>query len=339
MATTMNKQWRLKNRPTGLVKESDFEWREEPVPLIDEGQLLIRHIYLSLDPANRGWMNPVKSYIPPVGLDTVMQGGGVGIVEESRHPGYQKGDIVQGMLGWQSYLLSNGKGLYKLPQSASIPLTAYLAVLGAIGYTAYFGLLDIGQPKTGETLVVSAAAGAVGSLVGQIGKIKGCHVVGIAGTDEKCHWLKEELGFDATINYKTEKIYPSLKERCPNGIDIYFENVGGEILDAVLSQINLKGRIPLCGLISQYNATERVPGPYNFARILTQRVRLEGFIVFDYASRYAEATAALSQWMVEGKLQYRVDIVDGLENAPIALNRLFDGSKKGKLIIKVSNEP
>jgi hypothetical protein len=218
-------------------------------------------------------------------------------------------------------------------------LTAYLGLFGIIGPTAYFGLLDIGQPKAGETLVVSAAAGAVGSLAGQIGKIKGCRVVGIAGSDEKCRWITEELGFDAAINYKTEPVQERLKTHCPDGIDVYFENVGGEILDAVLSLINVRARIVICGLISQYNAKEPVPGPYNFRAILTQRARVEGFIILDYRDRFMEAFEALGRWLAEGKLHYRVDVIDGLENAPRALNKLFDGSNKGKLIVKVSEEP
>jgi NADPH-dependent curcumin reductase CurA len=214
-----------------------------------------------------------------------------------------------------------------------------MAVLGHIGVSAYFGLLDIGQPQAGETLVVSAAAGAVGSLVGQIGKIKGCRVVGIAGTDEKCQWLTETLGFDAAINYKTESVRKSLKQQCPDGIDIYFVNVGGEFLEAALARINLRARIVLCGMISQYNATKRVPGPSNLARLITQRARMEGFLVTDYYKRFGEAVSDLAQWLAQGNIQYRVDIVEGLEQAPVAINRLFDGSNKGKLIVKISEEP
>jgi NADPH-dependent curcumin reductase CurA len=217
-------------------------------------------------------------------------------------------------------------------------LTAYLGLFGIIGPTAYFGLLDIGKPKAGETVVVSAAAGAVGSLVGQLGKIKGFRVVGIAGTDEKCRWITEELGFDGAINYKTEPIRERLKAHCPDGIDVYFDNVGGEILDTVLSLINVRARIVICGTISQANATEPVPGPYNFRNILTQRVRVEGFIVLDYVDRFQEAIEDLRRWLAEGRIRYRVDLVDGLENAPRAINKLFDGSNKGKIIVKVSEE-
>jgi len=339
MRAKVNRQWRLAARPVGLIKESDFEWHEEPIPTLGEGKILIRNIYLSLDPANRGWVREVKSYIPPVAIGEVMRGVTIGVVEQSRHADFRAGDIVQGMLGWQEYAVTDGVGITRLPTDPVLPLTAFLGLFGIIGPTAYFGLLDIGKPKAGETLVVSAAAGAVGSLVGQIGKIKGCRVVGIAGTNEKCHWITEELGFNAAINYKTESVGEGLKTHCPDGIDVYFDNVGGEILDIVLSLINVRARIVICGTISQANAKELVPGPYNFRNILTQRGRVEGFIVLDYVDRFQEAFKDLSRWLAEGKIQYRVDLVDGLENAPRAINKLFDGSNKGKLIIKVSEEP
>jgi NADPH-dependent curcumin reductase CurA len=339
MGAKVNRQWRLAARPVGLIKESDFEWHEEPIPTLGEGKILIRNIYLSLDPANRGWVKEVKSYIPPVAIGEVMRGVTIGVVEQSHHADFQAGDIVQGILGWQEYAVTDVAGITRLPRDPSLPLTAFLGLFGIIGPTAYFGLLDIGKPKAGETLVVSAAAGAVGSLVGQIGKIKGCHVVGIAGTNEKCHWITEELGFNAAINYKTESIGDRLETHCPDGIDVYFDNVGGDILDAVLSLINVRARIVICGTISQANATEPVPGPYNFRNILTQRARVEGFIVLDYVDRFQEAIEDLRRWLAEGKIQYRVDLVDGLENTPRAINKLFDGSNKGKLIIKVSEEP
>jgi NADPH-dependent curcumin reductase CurA len=264
-----------------------------------------------------------------------MLGLTVGVVEESHHPNFQPGDNVQGFLGWQEYAVADGATLNKLPNNPAIPLTAYLGLFGHIGLTAYFGLLDITHPKEGETLVVSAAAGAVGSIVGQIGKIKGCRVVGIAGSDEKCQWIVNDLGFDAAINYKKENVREALKKACPKGIDIDFENVGGEILDAVLSLMNLHGRVSLCGLISQYNATEPIPGPYYFANILTKQMRVEGFIVTSFMHRAPEGVAELSKWYLEGKLKYRVDVVEGLRNAPSALNKLFDGSNQGKLIVKI----
>ncbi|NJK51844.1 MAG: NADP-dependent oxidoreductase [Acaryochloris sp. RU_4_1] len=338
MATKVNRQWHLATRPVGAIAESDFEWTQEPVPTLGEGQILIHNIYLSLDPTNRGWLTEGGNYLPPVAIGEVMRGFGIGVVEQSRNSDFPEGTFVQGFLGWQDYAIADGTNLYELPKDPSIPLTAYLALFGFIGMTAYFGLLDIGKPKVGETLVVSGAAGAVGSLVGQIGKIKGCRVVGIAGSEEKCRWLKDELGFDAAINYKTESVVESLQQHCPDGIDVYFENVGGEILDLVLSLINLRARIVLCGLISQYNATEPVPGPYNLSNILNKRAKLEGFIVLDYFNRAQEALVDLSQWYAQGKIQYRVDAIEGLENAPRMINKLFDGTNQGKLIIKVSEE-
>jgi NADPH-dependent curcumin reductase len=339
MEAKVNRQWRLAARPVGLIKESDFEWRKEPIPTISKGNILVRNIYLSLDPANRGWLRDVKSYIPAVAIGEVMRGISIGVVEQSRHPDFRAGDIVRGMLGWQDYAITDGLGTTRLPSEPGLPLTAFMGLFGIIGPTAYFGLLDIGKPKAGDTLVVSGAAGAVGSLVGQIGKIKGCRVLGIAGTDEKCRWITEKLGFDAAINYKTESVGESLKTHCPDGIDLYFDNVGGQILDAVLNLINVRARIVICGTISQANATEPVSGPYNFRNILTQRARVEGFIVLDYVERFQEAIENLKKWLAEGKIQYRVDLVNGLENAPCAVNKLFDGSNKGKLIIKISEEP
>jgi NADPH-dependent curcumin reductase CurA len=318
-----------------MIKETDFKWAEAPVRAIEDGEVLVRNLYISLDPTNRGWVNDVETYLPPVGIGEVMRSIGIGEVIESRNPGFKEGDIVLGMFGWQEYATSLGPGLNKLPVAPGMPLTAYFGLFGHIGATAYFGLLDIGKPKAGETLVVSTAAGAVGSLVGQIGKIKGLRVVGLTGSDEKCRWIVEELGYDAAINYKTGNLVEQLKKHCPDGIDIYFENVGGKILDAVLTQINNRARIVLCGLISQYNATEPVPGPYNFAQILVKRARVEGFIVLDYVDRYPEAFAELGKWYAEGKIKYRVDVIEGLDQAPRALNKLFEGSNQGKLIIKV----
>ena len=334
MANRINHQWRLAARPEGLIKESDFTWAETAVPELQDGQFLVRNLYLSLDPTMRMWATR-DTYLPAVPIGDVMRGGTIGVVEESRNANFKVGDHVSGLLGWQEYAVTDGKGVNALPNLPGIPLTAHFGLFGHIGMTAYFGLLDIGQPKPGETLVVSAAAGAVGSLVGQIGKIKGCRVVGIAGADDKCKWLVDELGFDAAINYKTENVAAALKKHCPNGIDIDFENVGGEIMDAVLAQINLRARIVLCGLISGYNATTPVPGPYNFANILVQRARIEGFIVLDYAPRAIECMTELGKWLMEGKIKYRIDEVDGLQGAPMALNKLFEGTNIGKLVVKI----
>lgn len=336
MAEKTNHQWRLTSRPVGNLTEANFEWAETAVPALQDGEVLVRSLYLSLDPANRGWVREGGSYRDEIPLGAVMEGGAVGVVEESNNPKFAVGDNVQGMLGWQEYVVSDGKGLSKLPNMPGLPLTAFLGLFGHIGLTAYFGLLDICDPKPGETLVVTAAAGAVGSLVGQIGKIKGCRVVGIAGADDKCKWIVDELGFDAAINYKTEKVSSALRRECPNGIDIDFENVGGEIFDAILGQINLGARISICGLISQYNATAPVPGPYNLVNILAKRAKVQGFIVTDYMPRAQEAMKDLGEWFMQGKLKYRVDVVEGLKSAPTALNKLFEGSNQGKLIIKVS---
>lgn len=334
MTERINRQWRLAARPVGNFKDSDFKWTEEPVPALNDGEVLVHNQYLSLDPTNRGWAS-TDTYLPAVKLGDVMRGGALGVVEESRNPNFKTGDLVSGLLGWQEYAVSNGAGIGKLPQMPGLPLTAYMGLFGHIGLTAYYGLLDIGMPKEGDTLVVSGAAGAVGSLVGQIGKIKGCHVVGIAGTDEKCKWLTDELGFDAAINYKTEKVPEALKRACPKGIDVYFDNVGGEILDAALAQINLGARISLCGMISQYNATDRPAGPSNLAMLIIKRARMQGFLVSDYMDRASEAMAALGRWLMEGKIKYRVDVVEGLDQAPRAVNKLFDGTNQGKLVVKI----
>ncbi len=304
-----------------------------------DGEILVRNIYLSLDPTNRVWMNPVDSYLPMLPLGSVMRGVALGVVEDSKHSGFETGDIVQGLSGWQEYYTGDVTTFSKLPRIPGLPLSAFFGAMGHIGFTAYFGLLDLGQPKEGETLVVSAAAGAVGSLTGQIGKIKGCRVVGIAGSDDKCHWITSELGFDSAINYKKEKVGLALREHCPNGIDIDFENVGGEIMEAVFDQLNLKARVVLCGMISHYNEAGAPKGPSNFVNILMKRARVEGFIVTDFAPRFQEAGMQILQWLMQGKLKYRLDMVEGLRQAPVALNRLFDGANTGKLLVKVSEEP
>ena len=338
MTDRINRQWRLAARPEGLIKDSDFEWREEPVRPLADGEVLVRNIYLSLDPSNRGWIREGPSYVEPVGIGDVMRGLTLGVVEESRNERFSPGDLVSGTVGWQDYAISDGSD-QRVIDPGPLPLTAFLGLFGIVGLTAYFGLLDIGKPKAGETLVVSGAAGAVGSIVGQIGKIMGCRVVGIAGSDAKCAWLTDDLGFDAAINYKTENVVRTLHKHCPDGIDVIFENVGGDILDAELTWINNYARVAVCGLISGYNAAEKVPGPSAFPMVLIRRARIEGFIVMDYLDRTGEAIAKLSEWYAEGRLKYKVDVYDGLETAPKNINRLFDGSHDGKLIIRVSDEP
>jgi NADPH-dependent curcumin reductase CurA len=339
MSALVNHQWRVAARPDGLIKDSDFRWAEEAVREPGENEVLVRTTYLSLDPTNRVWMNDADSYLPALALGDIMRGAGIGVVAASRSARFAEGDVVQGLLGWQEYAVTNGDELLKLPKNAGLPLTAFFGLLGHIGLTAYFGLLDIGEPKPGETLVVSTAAGAVGSLVGQIGKLKGCRVVGLAGSDSKCRWIEDELGFDAAINYKTENVAEALKRHCRGGIDVYFDNVGGEILEAVLNQINMRARIALCGAITQYNASAPSPGPSNLSNLIMKRGRMEGFICFDYVDRAAEASGELIKWLLQGKLKYRVDVVDGLENAPGALRKLFDGSNTGKLLVKAGPEP
>lgn len=331
-----NVQWLLTSRPQGMPSVDNFTRNEAVVPELTDGQVLVRVVYLSLDPTNRVWMNEEASYLPAIPLGGVMRGGAIGFVEDSKHSSFAAGDLVQGLLGWQQYYLSaTGKDLTKLP-ALPIPLDAHFGLLAHIGFTAYFGLLDIGQPKEGETLVVSAAAGAVGSLVGQMGKIKGCRVVGIAGSDDKCKWLTEELGFDAAVNYRKGDLHAQLKAACPRGIDIYFENVGGATLEAVLSLVNDGVRIPLCGMISQYNATTAEPGPRNLASLVMHRGLMKGFIVLDFAARFAEAAREIVTWYVTGKLKYRTDIVVGIDNAPSAMLKLFSGANTGKLLVEVS---
>ncbi len=338
MSASLNRQWRLKTRPVGLIKPEDFELHTESIPALVDGQLLIRTVHLSLDPAMRGWLIDRPSYVPPVQIGEVMRGLAVGVVESSKNPDFVAGDVVQGMFGWQEHIISKGTGVTKLPPSP-LPLSANLGLFGLAGMTSYFGLLEVTHPKAGETLLVSGAAGSVGSLVGQIGKIKGLRVVGIAGSDEKCDWLVKELGFDAAVNYKSGDLYAQLKAACPQGVDVYFENVGGEILDTAMSVMNTFGRISVCGLISMYNATDKVPGPYNFAMVIAKRLRIQGFIATDYSSRVMEMVSDYAGWYAAGKLKYRVDIEQGLEAAPAAINKLFTGENSGKLIVQLSPEP
>jgi hypothetical protein len=336
--TRMNRQWVLKRRPVGDIQAGDLDFVTTPVRDLAEGEILVRNIYLSLDPTNRIWMSDMDQYLPPVEIGSVMRGGTVGVVEESRAPGFAPGMLVNpGLSGWQDYTIVPAGIATPIPPG--VPLTALMSALGVTGWTAYFGLLDIGQPKAGETVVVSAAAGAVGSIVGQIAKIKGCRVVGIAGSDAKCRWVVEDLGFDACINYKTQDVGAELDRLCPNGIDVNFENVGGDIMDAVMARMNNFSRMPLCGMISSYNDTVEAPGPKNFVKILMHRITVRGFIVIDYFPRMQEAIVDLSRWVGEGKIKYKVHVDQGLENAAQSVKRLFSGDHDGKLLVQISPEP
>ena len=334
MNNQTNKLFRLAARPVGMAKRSDFTYEEVPVAQPNDGELLVKIQYISLDPAMRGWMNAGKSYIPPVEIGAIMRAGTVGEVVASRHPQFQVGDFVSGTQGVQSYAISNGKGLVKVDPKFA-PLPKYLNALGMPGITAYFGLLEVGLPKAGETVVISAASGAVGQVAGQIAKIKGCRAIGIAGGAEKCDYAVKELGYDACIDYKRGPIFPGLAQNCPEGVDIYFDNVGGDILDAVLARLRMKVRVVICGAISQYNNTTPIVGPKNYMSLLVNRARMEGMVVFDWAPRYGEAVRQLSQWMAEGRLKSREDIVEGIETFPETLLKLFSGENFGKLVLKV----
>ena len=334
--SSSNHQVRLAARPVGMPKRSDFKFTEEPVRDLKPGEVLVKIQYISLDPAMRGWMNEGRSYVPPIGIGEVMRAGVAGRVTASKNDRFAVGDTVTGALGVQEYAISDGTGLIKVDTKVA-PLPVYLSTLGAPGMTAYFGLLEVGRPKAGETVVVSAAAGAVGSVVGQIAKIKGCRAIGIAGGKEKCRYVVEELGFDAAVDYKHEPVAETLRKHCPKGIDVYFDNVGGEILDACLALLTRGARVPLCGAISRYNSKE-MEGPKNYLSLLINRARMQGFIVFDYADRYQEAAVQMAGWMMAGKLKSREDIVKGLETFPETLLKLFTGENHGKLAIKVADE-
>jgi len=339
MAERMNRQIFLKSRPVGFIKETDFGFREVPVPGLEDGQVLVRNLYMSLDPAMRGWMSDRGSYRDAIKIGDVMDTATVGVVAESRNPKYNVGDKVVGFNHWEDYSVPRGVMLPQvLPEGVPLPLTAFLSVMGTTGLTAYFGLLDVGQPKEGDTVVVSTAAGAVGSIVGQIAKIKGCRTVGITGSDEKCAWIKGELGYDAAINYKTEDVDAALRKASPKGVDVYFDNVGGAILNSTLGQINQGARVAICGAITQYNSMTPQPGPSNYIMLLIKRARMEGFIVLDYLPRFMEGVMQIAMWVMEGKIKYREDIVDGLENAPKHINKLFDGSNTGKLMVRIASE-
>lgn len=331
----MNKQLIFKKRPVGAADASTWAIEINPIPELAEGQVLIQNHYISLDPAMRGWMNEGKSYIAPVEIDAVMRAGSVGeVIKVKNNPRFKVGDFISGHGGVQQYVATDGKGYYKVDPKLA-PLPTYIGTLGMPGMTAYFGILEVGKIKEGEVVVVSGAAGAVGSIVGQIAKIKGCTVIGIAGGKDKCKYVVEDLGFDACIDYKNEDIKQRLKEECPKGLDVYFDNVGGEILDAALGRLRLHARVVICGAISQYNNKQNVKGPSNYLSLLVNRATMQGMVVFDWAERYGEASQQMGKWMGEGRLKTREDVYEGIENFPETYHRLFSGDKLGKLVLKV----
>jgi NADPH-dependent curcumin reductase CurA len=334
--TGKNRQVKLGRRPKpGFVTPDVFHIEDGPIPEPGPGEFRVKLAFISLDPAMRGWISEGRSYVAPVTVGGVMRGYAVGHVEVSNHPDFTPGDAVQGLFGVQQYAISDGHRIVKVDPAVA-PLERWVGGLGMPGWTAFFGLLEVGQPKAGETVVVSAASGAVGSVVGQIAKLKGCRAVGIAGGPAKCRYVAKELGLDACIDYKSGNLAADLKAACPNGVDVYFENVGGEVLDTVLLQMNRFGRIPLCGLISAYNATEPPPGPKNLRVVLTQRLRVQGLIVFDWADRIAEAIRELTAWHRQGLLKLREDVREGgLDAFPTVLNLLYTGGNHGKLVLKV----
>lgn len=335
-AANENRQFRLAQRPHGLPTADDWEFTTEAVPAPGEGEVQVAIQYISLDPAMRGWMNEGRSYIKPVAIGEVMRAGTAGVVLESAHPDFAPGDHVAGNLGVQTHAVAPSDQLRKV-DTALAPLPTYLGALGMPGMTAYFGLLDVGAAKSGDTVLVSAASGAVGALVGQIAKQKGCRAVGIAGGEQKCRYVVDELGFDAVIDYKNENVLDGIKAHCPDGIDVYFDNVGGEILDAALARLNLGARVVICGAISQYNATEGMYAPKNYMSLLVNRARMQGFVVFDFADRYGEAVRDLAQWIGAGDIKHREDIVEGFEQFPDTLLKLFSGDNFGKLVLAVED--
>jgi NADPH-dependent curcumin reductase len=331
----VNRRWLLAEFPQGELHAEHFRWSEAEVLAPADGQVLVRNTYLSLDPTNRIWASGAQSYLPAMKLGEVMRGVTLGEVIASRDARVEVGACVTGLLGWQDYAVVRASAVQVLQCDPRRPVTDYLGVMGSSGLTAYFGLLDVGMPRSGETVLVSAAAGAVGSLVGQIARLQGCRTVGLVGSASKARWITEELGFNSAINYREENVREAIVRECPSGVDIYFDNVGGEILDAAMGQLNLRGRIVLCGLISQYNSSSPLQELRNLGRFLVNRGRMQAFIVIDYLARANEAYAKIADWLEQGQLQHRVDIVRGLEHAPTALGKLFDGSNVGKLLIQM----
>ncbi len=331
----MNKQLLFVKRPEGEADASTWSLVTNRIPEINEGEILVKQHYVSLDPAMRGWMNDAKSYIAPMEIGSVMRAGSVGeVVAAKNHPKFKVGDFVSGTGGVQQYAVSDGTGYYTVdPQQA--PLPTYIGTLGMPGMTAYFGILEVGKIKEGDVVVVSGAAGAVGSIVGQIAKIKGCTVIGITGGPEKCKYIVEELGFDGAIDYKNEDVKERLKEETPKGLDVYFDNVGGEILDIALGRLRMNARVVICGAISQYNNKAAIKGPSNYLSLLVNRATMQGMIVFDWTDRYGEGAQAMGAWLAQGKLKSKEAVYEGIENFPETFNRLFSGEKLGKLVLKV----
>lgn len=336
--TQLNQQILLKKRPRGVPAPEDFERGEAPVGTPRRGEVLLRNLYLSIDPAIRGWMSDAKSYLPPIRIGEPIRSGALSQIVESNAEGWPAGTIVQALAAWESYSVVPTRNLHgRVKAIRGIPLPAMLSVLGGTGLTAYFGLLDVGKPEADEVVLVSSAAGGVGSIVGQIAKIKGCRTVGLTGSDEKRAWLVDELGYDEAINYRTADLRVALEEACPRGVDVFFDNVGGSILDTVLTRLNYHGRVVLCGAISQINAAELPPGPRNYLQLLAKSARMEGFTTLDFAPRYDEARAQLADWIREGKIRHRDDIAEGLDRAPSHLLRLFNGEHRGKLLIRLAD--
>ena len=334
----MNRQIVLKRRPVGVPEPEDFEGRQSAIPSPQAGEVLLKNLYLSIDPAIRGWMSDARSYLPPIAIGDPVRSGTLSQIVESKVEGWPVGQIVQALGTWESYsVVPEGQLHGRVETIEGIALPSMLSVLGGNGLTAYFGLLEVGRPNEGETVLVSAAAGGVGSIAGQIARIKGCRAVGLTGSDEKCAWLTDELGYHAAVNYKTADLKVALKEACPRGVDVFFDSVGGEILDTVLTRLNRRGRVALCGAISQINATELPPGPRNYLQLLAKSARMEGFTTLDFSRRYDEARADLARWIREGKLHYRDEIVEGIEQAPSHLLRLFSGEHRGKLMVKLAD--
>ncbi len=335
----INRQWVLRQRPMGLIKPGDLELVEARLPDLGEGEILVRTVYLSLDPTNRTWMNDTEGYLPPVPLGGVMRGLTLGVVEESRSDRFAVGEAVTTAAGgWADYAVIPAREASRVHRAPGLPLTANMSVLGMTGMTAWFGVTDVLKPQPGETLVISAAAGAVGSIAGQVAKAQGARVIGIAGGPEKCRWLTDDLGFDAAIDYKSEDVGDALDRLAPDGVEMNFENVGGDIMIAVFNRLKVHGRMAVCGLISAYNATRMPPSP-NFGRIITHRLNLQGFLVLDYAPRAKELVTGMAPMVLDGRIKWKVHVDDGLEGALDSLNRLFTGDHDGKLLVRVSEEP